>query len=62
MKLVRFGPPGREKPGLIDSEGKLRDLSVHVPDITNSHLSDEALARLHSVDVKALKVVDGDVR
>ena len=62
MKLVRFGPPGREKPGLIDSEGKLRDLSGHVPDITNGHLSDEALARLACVDVKALNVVDGSVR
>ena len=53
MKLVRFGPAGREKPGLIDSEGKLRDLSAHVPDITNSQLSDEALARLASIDVHA---------
>jgi 2-keto-4-pentenoate hydratase/2-oxohepta-3-ene-1,7-dioic acid hydratase in catechol pathway len=62
MKLVRFGAPGREKPGLLDAEGKLRDLSVHIPDITNSQLSDEALARLASLDVRALNVVEGNVR
>jgi 2-keto-4-pentenoate hydratase/2-oxohepta-3-ene-1,7-dioic acid hydratase in catechol pathway len=62
MKLVRFGAPGREKPGLIDADGKLRDLSHHIPDITNSDLSDAALARLKSIDVKALKIVDGEVR
>jgi 2-keto-4-pentenoate hydratase/2-oxohepta-3-ene-1,7-dioic acid hydratase in catechol pathway len=62
MKLVRFGPPGHEKPGLIDADGKLRDLSHHIPDITNSDLSDEALARLAAIDVKGLQVVDGEVR
>jgi 2-keto-4-pentenoate hydratase/2-oxohepta-3-ene-1,7-dioic acid hydratase in catechol pathway len=62
MRLVRFGAPGSEKPGLIDSEGKLRDLSDSVPGLTNRQLSDEALARLRSIDVKALNVVEGEVR
>jgi 2-keto-4-pentenoate hydratase/2-oxohepta-3-ene-1,7-dioic acid hydratase in catechol pathway len=62
MKLARFGAPGREKPGLIDSDGKLRDLSDHLPDITNNHLSDEALARLAAIDVKTLNTVEGEVR
>jgi len=61
-KLVRFGAPGSEKPGLIDSEGKLRDLSNSVPDLTNRQLSDDALARLRSIDVKALNIVEGEVR
>jgi 2-keto-4-pentenoate hydratase/2-oxohepta-3-ene-1,7-dioic acid hydratase in catechol pathway len=62
MKLARFGAPGDERSGLIDTNGKLRDLSPHVPDITNRHLSDEALARIVSIDVNALSVVEGPVR
>jgi 2-keto-4-pentenoate hydratase/2-oxohepta-3-ene-1,7-dioic acid hydratase in catechol pathway len=62
MKLVRFGRPGHEKPGLIDADGKLRDLSQHLPDLGNSHLSDDHLARLAAIDVKSLNVVDGTVR
>jgi 2-keto-4-pentenoate hydratase/2-oxohepta-3-ene-1,7-dioic acid hydratase in catechol pathway len=62
MKLVRFGAPGQEKPGLIDADGKLRDLSQHLPDLGNAHLSDERLARLASIDVQSLKVVAGTVR
>ena len=46
MKLVRYGAAGREKPGLIDAEGKLRDLSGHITDITPDHLDDKALAKL----------------
>ncbi|GGA02532.1 fumarylacetoacetate hydrolase family protein [Dyella caseinilytica] len=62
MKLVRFGAPGSERPGLIDAEGKLRDLSYHVPDITGHHLSDEALARIASIDVKTLSLIEEEVR
>ena len=46
MKLVRYGRPGREKPGLIDAEGKLRDLSGIIDDIGPEQLSDKALAKL----------------
>jgi 2-keto-4-pentenoate hydratase/2-oxohepta-3-ene-1,7-dioic acid hydratase in catechol pathway len=62
MKLARYGSSGSEKPGLIDGEGKLRDLSGHMPDITSSDLSDESLARLATVDLKNLKTVEGAVR
>ena len=46
MKLVRYGNPGTEKPGLIDADGQLRDLSSVLKDITPDQLSDQALARL----------------
>jgi 2-keto-4-pentenoate hydratase/2-oxohepta-3-ene-1,7-dioic acid hydratase in catechol pathway len=62
MRLARFGAPGSEKPGLIDAKGKLRDLSDHVADITNQHLTDEALARLSSIDINSLNVIEGEVR
>ena len=44
MKLVRYGNPGKEKPGLIDTDGKLRDLSAVLPDIGPAQLSQAALA------------------
>ena len=46
MKLVRYGEPGAERPGLIDPAGVLRDLSDHATDIDANMLGDEALARL----------------
>jgi len=46
MKLVRYGKPGKEKPGLIDAEGHLRDLSHVVPDIGPEQLSDKVLHKL----------------
>ena len=49
MKLVRYGNPGKEKPGLIDSEGKLRDLSAVVKDFEGAQLGDAALARLRKL-------------
>ena len=45
MKLLRFGPAGQEKPGLLDDKGVIRDLTGHVGDITGDVLGDEALAR-----------------
>ena len=45
MKLVRYGQPGKEKPGLIDAEGRLRDLSGVVKDISPDLLNDKALAK-----------------
>ncbi|NIO39634.1 MAG: hypothetical protein GTO41_05235 [Burkholderiales bacterium] len=59
MKLVRYGEAGQEKPGLIDAQGALRDLSGVVRDIDGNTISDEALAKLHGVDVNTLpKVTD----
>ena len=46
MKLVRFGPPGREKPGIVDSKGNIRDLSKVVPDIAGDALSPKGLAKI----------------
>jgi 2-keto-4-pentenoate hydratase/2-oxohepta-3-ene-1,7-dioic acid hydratase in catechol pathway len=57
MKLLRHGPKGHEKPALLDAQGKLRDLSALLPDITPATLSPAGLAALRSVDPTALPVV-----
>ena len=62
MKLVRYGAVGREKPGLIDAQGKLRDLSGHIKDITPDHLNDKALAKLARIKTDALPLVRGKPR
>jgi 2-keto-4-pentenoate hydratase/2-oxohepta-3-ene-1,7-dioic acid hydratase in catechol pathway len=62
MKLVRYGPPGKEKPGLIDAEGKLRDLSRKVKDIDGTTLSPSSLAALRKLDPKKLPLVKGRPR
>ncbi|QUD87695.1 fumarylacetoacetate hydrolase family protein [Phenylobacterium montanum] len=59
MKLLRYGPAGQEKPGLMDGEGQIRDLSAHIADITPAALGREALARLAALDVASLPVVEG---
>jgi 2-keto-4-pentenoate hydratase/2-oxohepta-3-ene-1,7-dioic acid hydratase in catechol pathway len=62
MKLVRFGPAGKEKPGLIDAAGKLRDLSGLVADIGPSQLSDKVLAKLAKLKTDKLPLVRGKPR
>ncbi|HWU13362.1 MAG TPA: fumarylacetoacetate hydrolase family protein [Caulobacter sp.] len=62
MKLLRYGPRGAEKPGLLDAEGKIRDLSGHVANITGAQLSPESLARLAAIDPATLPVVEGSPR
>jgi 2-keto-4-pentenoate hydratase/2-oxohepta-3-ene-1,7-dioic acid hydratase in catechol pathway len=62
MKLVRYGPAGREKPGLIDADGKLRDLSRKVRDIDGAAISPSSLALLRKVDTKRLPLVKGRPR
>lgn len=62
MKLVRYGAPGAEAPGLIDGEGRLRDLSAHVPDIAGPVLSREGLDRLRRLDPESLPLVEGAPR
>ena len=62
MKLVRYGPLGKEKPGLIDAEGVLRDLSAQVPDIGAAQLGDAALARLARIKPATLPAVRGRPR
>jgi 2-keto-4-pentenoate hydratase/2-oxohepta-3-ene-1,7-dioic acid hydratase in catechol pathway len=62
MKLVRYGSPGREKPGMIDAEGQLRDLSRKVKDIDAASLAPTELARLRKVDPRRLPAVKGRPR
>lgn len=62
MKLVRYGNEGAERPGLIDANGVLRDLSAHIPDIDGRMLNDASLERLRALDTEALPAVDGSPR
>jgi 2,4-diketo-3-deoxy-L-fuconate hydrolase len=62
MKLVRYGRPGQEKPGLVDAEGTLRDLSRVVKDITPAVLAPAALKRLGAANLARLPVVRGRPR
>ncbi|CAN7588229.1 fumarylacetoacetate hydrolase family protein [Phenylobacterium sp. LjRoot219] len=62
MKFVRFGPPGQEKPGLIDAAGAVRDLSGQVPDISGDVLSAAGLVRLAAIDPQTLPLVAEPVR
>ncbi len=57
MKLLRHGPKGQEKPGILDAQGQVRDLSALIPDITASHLSPASLAALKAIDTSQLPVV-----
>ncbi|WP_333835758.1 fumarylacetoacetate hydrolase family protein [Novosphingobium sp.] len=62
MKLVRFGQAGQEKPGLVDAQGTLRDLSAHLADIDAAALDPQALARLRAIDPASLPAVAEPVR
>lgn len=59
MKLLRYGPAGREKPGMLDDQGQVRDLSGHVADIADEVLTPQGLARLRALDPQALPLVAG---
>jgi ureidoglycolate lyase len=62
MKLLRYGPPGAEKPGMLDADGGLRDLSDIVADINGAALSPDSIAKLAKIDPKTLAVVRGHPR
>ncbi|TFH88239.1 FAA hydrolase family protein [Billgrantia azerbaijanica] len=62
MKLLRFGPAGHEKPGLLDGDGVIRDLSAHLDDLAGHHLGRSALRELASLDPARLPAVSGDTR
>ena len=62
MKLVRYGETGQEKPGMIDANGTLRDLSAHVADITGATLGDDSIAKLRALDPATLPAVEGNPR
>ena len=59
MKLLRYGPIGEEKPGLLDDEGRVRDLSAHVSDISGDALQPDVIAKLQSLAASDLPLVDG---
>ena len=62
MKLVRYGKMGKEKPGLIDSEGRIRDISGIVPDLAGDNLSPKSLAKIARAKVDSLPLVRGKPR
>jgi len=62
MKLVRFGPLGHEKPGLIDAAGQVRDLSAVIADLDGAGLAPASLAKLKAIDPASLPLVEGSPR
>ena len=62
MKLLRYGPGGQERPGLLDGQGRIRDLSGKIKDIDGAQLSPQALQTLAAIDPETLPLVDGDPR
>ena len=62
MKLVRFGDAGTEKPGMVDSDGNIRDLSGQITDINGASLSKKSLAALATIDPESLPVIEKTVR
>lgn len=62
MKLLRYGPPGHERPGLLDASGALRDLSAHLTDLDAAALAPDRLDALRALDVAALPRVEGTPR
>jgi 2-keto-4-pentenoate hydratase/2-oxohepta-3-ene-1,7-dioic acid hydratase in catechol pathway len=62
MKLVRFGAPGAEKPGILDAEDNVRDLSQHIPDLSGPNLAPAALAKLAALDPASLPKAPADAR
>ena len=62
MKLLRYGPIGQEKPGMLDADGAIRDLSGVVGDINGAAITSAGMAKLAGVDVAGLPKVDGNPR
>jgi 2-keto-4-pentenoate hydratase/2-oxohepta-3-ene-1,7-dioic acid hydratase in catechol pathway len=62
MKLLRYGPQGQERPGLLDAAGAIRDLSAVIPDLSGAALRPATLARLRQIDPNDLPLVSGEPR
>lgn len=62
MKLLRHGEFGNEKPGIIDHEGKIRDLSSHIPDINGDSINSESLKKIGAINLSTLPIVSNDTR
>ena len=62
MKLLRFGEIGKEKPGILDQEGKIRDLSSHVSDINGENINAEGLKKISAIDLSSLPIIPENTR
>ncbi|HEJ6965421.1 TPA: fumarylacetoacetate hydrolase family protein [Serratia marcescens] len=62
MKLLRYGQPGQERPGMLDAQGRLRDLSQHIADVGGAALLPASLAKLRALDSAVLPLVEGQPR
>ncbi|BEM26384.1 MULTISPECIES: fumarylacetoacetate hydrolase family protein [Serratia] len=62
MKLLRYGQPGQERPGMLDAQGRLRDLSQHIADVGGAALLPASLAKLRALDSTTLPLVEGQPR
>lgn len=62
LKLLRYGPLGEEKPGLLDAQGQIRDLSAHIDDLGPASLSEAALEEIAQIPLSELPVVEGNPR
>ncbi|WP_115554955.1 fumarylacetoacetate hydrolase family protein [Xanthomonas arboricola] len=62
MKLVRIGAEGHERPGVIDNEGRIRDLSGVIDDVAGEHLTNAGLEKLRAVDLSTLPLIEGEQR
>lgn len=62
MKLCRFGAVGAEKPGLVDADGRIRDLSGHIPDLTPQTVTPDAITRIAAIDPETLPLAEGTPR
>ena len=62
MKLLRHGEFGNEKPGIIDHEGKIRDLSSHIPDINGDSINSESLKKISAIDLSNLPIISESIR
>jgi 2-keto-4-pentenoate hydratase/2-oxohepta-3-ene-1,7-dioic acid hydratase in catechol pathway len=62
MKLLRYGDIGNEKPGILDNEGKIRDLSSHIPDINGDTISENSLNKIASINISSLTIIPDGTR
>jgi 2-keto-4-pentenoate hydratase/2-oxohepta-3-ene-1,7-dioic acid hydratase in catechol pathway len=62
MKLLRYGDIGNEKPGILDNQGKIRDLSSHIPDINGDTISENSLNKIASINISSLPIIPDSTR
>lgn len=62
MKLLRYGAPGQERPGVLDNNGQIRDLSQHIADVSGEALLPASLEKLRALDINQLPLVEGQQR